>query len=153
MTSNEKSSHYAPSASDATPSIDEYSENGWKFGQGSGYHHLVCDYVPTAPFEVSFEVTDKNNMYSIGVWCATNSLVNFMPNNTSIQIRTSSYNTYNVSVIGKWTIKVHDNKFEVYRNDVYIGERTLSGTPSIELECGTQSGRWIQLKNLKIKQL
>lgn len=154
MTSNIRRNHYSKSVSSATANIDEYNSNGWKYGYGSAYFLFVCDYVPTFPYGVSFEITDKGSSYDNGIWIANGSLVNFMNGNNKIQIRTSSYSTYNVSVIGKWTVKVYSNKFEVYRDDVYIGERTHSSpTPSIELECGGQTTRYIQIKDLKIKPL
>ena len=154
MTSNAKASHYTPTISGAVANINEYSEQGWKYGYASQFHTLNCDYIPNIPFEMSFEVTDKNNGYSNAVYFTHTTFINFMSNNNSIQMRTgSSYTTYNVSVIGKWTIKAYNNKYEVYHDDIFIGERSIGGNPSIRFEVGHQSTRWIQLRNLKIKRL
>lgn len=152
MTSN--SGHWT-SNNGAILNINEYSRDGWRFGQSSQYTHMVCDYIPSYPFECSFEVTEHGTNYDNGIFVNDNALLNILHGNNTIQIRTSSWNTYNVSVLGKWKIKCYSDKFQVYKEDTFIGERGYDSTqtPKIQLEAGYQTTRFIQIRNFIIKAL
>lgn len=149
------SGHWTPKWGDVTLTYDEHTSNGWKYGQSNAYTHFVCDYVATRPCQVSFEIVNKGTGADSGIFINNEALVNLKSSNNEIQIRNgNSYDVVSGSVIGKYLIKIYSNKFEVYRNNIKLGERDISDIAfSLELETGVQSGRWVQIKDIKIKEL
>ena len=139
-----------------TLGIDEYSSNGWKYGQASAYWRMPLDYVPTTPFEFEFELISIGN-YDMAMFFndSANRYLNFQKTQNKVSLAGNNNNSTSLSdFTGIFTLKVYTNKAELYRNSSKILEVSLSSiTPLIALECGTQNGRWIQIKDFKIRVL
>ena len=152
MTSN--TGHWDKSV--GTLGVDEYSSNGWKYGQGSSYLKIPCDYVPSTPFSIEFECMGIGN-YDMAIFfdSVSNKYFNFQKSQNKVRlVGTNSQDTSISDFTGKYTLKIYSNKAELYKNDSKLLEVNLSSiSPSISLEAGVQTGRWIQLKNFKIREL
>ena len=148
MTSN---NHHWDTTSEpnVTFSINDYSSNGWKFGQASHYFRFICDYTPSKPFTMEFEVTEMNPSYTVAIFVTSNHYINFAQN----ECKLNDSSVFRGSVIGKYVLKVYNGYMELYKDGTRLGQINISENIIIQLECGSQSNRYIRLKDFIIQEL
>ena len=130
-------------------SISEYSDNGWKYGNASSYTQIPCDYIPTAPFEVSWIATERQNQcptFHIGL----NDYFETKSNGTMDITGTSVTGTYNLNK--EYHLRIYQNKIEVYEEDTLLGSKTVN-LSSYEFKHGVGQSRYVRIKDFKIKSL
>lgn len=133
--------------------IYSFSNNGWKYGNVSSYTNFPMNINSlTFPFELSVKLNGYNRNglgLFIGanrdVWIATDSSGRLYFHDT-----TDHYLTYNQGHTYK--IRCYSDKTEVYDEDTLIYTTTKQYSPT-QIQLGTGSNRWVEIKDIKVKAL
>ena len=138
-----------------TLNINDYNNNGWKFGYASAYTRIPCDVVPSKPFVWEYEITEMNPSYTSATLISSDYFANNYPNKIVLYGKNNSQVTvYNGSIIGKYSMKVYSDVLELYKDGIKLGQVAITdATTQIMLETGVQSNRYMRIKNVKFKPL
>lgn len=138
--------------SGGTLAINEYTSNGWKYGNANAWTWIDNDLsYQTGNVRVEFDV--------VSISSDSTSLIMYFENSSEqrvyVSMGSSQYGINGSSqsrtfASGTYAIEYTSNSLKLYYNDNLLNTVSHSNGEGVKLRIGTGTNRWVQIKNLKV---